>query len=113
MPRQKLRLVMIYRCDCKHFFAEAKQVTGDYETIFGDDPKDMGRRIPFYSDAAVQGWRSLIEQIHEFDFSKLDYEVVGSIFERLIGPEGTSQIRTVLHSCGSCGFDQQLLHSGR
>ncbi|MEI8325599.1 MAG: N-6 DNA methylase, partial [Betaproteobacteria bacterium] len=47
----------------------------------------MGRRIPFYADAAVQGWRSLIEQIHEFDFSKLDYEVVGSIFERLIGPE--------------------------
>lgn len=71
----------------QHFFAEAKLVTGDYETIFGDDPKDMGRRIPFYADAAVQGWRSLIDQIHEFDFSKLDYEVVGSIFERLIGPE--------------------------
>ncbi|MDP3759634.1 MAG: N-6 DNA methylase [Ramlibacter sp.] len=71
----------------QHFFSEAKEVTGDYETIFGDDPKDMGRRIPFYSDAAVPGWRSLIDQIHEFDFSKLDYEVVGSIFERLIGPE--------------------------
>jgi hypothetical protein len=71
----------------QHFFAEAKKVTGDYETIFGDDPKDMGRRIPFYADAAVQGWRGLIDQIHEFDFSKLDYEVVGSIFERLIGPE--------------------------
>lgn len=71
----------------QHFFAEAKQVTGDYETIFGDDPKDMGRRIPFYADAAVQSWRSLIDQIHEFDFSKLDYEVVGSIFERLISPE--------------------------
>ena len=71
----------------QHFFAEAKQLTGDYETIFGDDPKDMGRRIPFYADAAVQGWRGLIEQIHEFDFSRLDYEVVGSIFERLIGPE--------------------------
>ncbi len=24
----------------QHFFAEAKQITGDYETIFGDDPKD-------------------------------------------------------------------------
>lgn len=69
------------------FFAEAKEVTGDYETIFGDNPADMGRRIPFYADAAVTGWRSLIDQIHEFDFSKLDYEVVGSIFERLIGPE--------------------------
>jgi methylase of polypeptide subunit release factors len=71
----------------QHFFAGAKEITGDYETIFGDDPKDMGRRIPFYADAAVPGWRALIEQIHEFDFSKLDYEVIGGIFERLIGPE--------------------------
>lgn len=69
------------------FFAEAREVTGDYETIFGDVQTDMGRRIPFYADAAVPGWRSLIDQIHEFDFSKLDYEIVGSIFERLIGPE--------------------------
>ncbi len=69
------------------FFAEAKEVTGDYETIFGDAPADLGRRIPFYADAATSGWRSLIEQIHEFDFSRLDYEVIGSIFERLIGPE--------------------------
>ena len=75
------------RMRLQHFFAEAKEVTGDYETIFGEDLRDMGRRIPFYADAAVQGWRSLIEQIHEFDFSRLDYEVVGSIFERLIGPE--------------------------
>ena len=33
------------------FFAEARDVTGDYETIFGDNPADMGRRIPFYADA--------------------------------------------------------------
>ncbi|EQD25895.1 N-6 DNA methylase, partial [mine drainage metagenome] len=44
-------------------------------------------RIPFYADAAVDYWRVLIEQIHDFDFSKLDYEVIGGIFERLISPE--------------------------
>jgi methylase of polypeptide subunit release factors len=70
------------------FFADAKRITGDYETIFGDQPnKSIGNRIPFYANSAVASWRGLIEQIHEFDFSKLDYEIIGSIFERLIGPE--------------------------
>jgi type I restriction-modification system DNA methylase subunit len=69
------------------FFADARWVTGDYETVFGDHQKNIGTRIPFYADAAVVSWRGLIEQIHEFDFSKLDYEIIGSIFERLIGPE--------------------------
>lgn len=32
-------------------------------------------------------WRTLIRQIHRFDFSRLDYEIIGSIFERLIAPE--------------------------
>ena len=32
-------------------------------------------------------WRELINQIHKFDFSKLDYEIIGRIFERLISPE--------------------------
>ena len=68
------------------FFAEAKTVTGDYETVFGEEHFSIGNRIPFYSDAAVSYWRALINEIHEFDFSKLDYEIIGSIFERLISP---------------------------
>ncbi|MDP2824172.1 MAG: N-6 DNA methylase [Sulfuritalea sp.] len=75
------------RIRLQSFFEDAREVTGDYETIFGEDPQTVANRVPFYSDAAVAGWRALIEQIHEFDFSKLDYEIVGSIFERLIGPE--------------------------
>ena len=46
----------------------------------------IGNRIPFYSDKAVPHWRTLIDQIHDFDFSLLDYEVIGSIFERLLSP---------------------------
>lgn len=69
------------------YFEDARDVTGDYETIFGEDPLTIANRLPFYADAGVQSWRALIEQIHEFDFSKLDYEIVGAIFERLIGPE--------------------------
>jgi type I restriction-modification system DNA methylase subunit len=45
------------------------------------------RSSPFYSNFAVRYWRGLINQIHEFDFSKLDYEIIGNIFERLISPD--------------------------
>lgn len=68
-------------------FHEAKTATGDYETVFGEEHLSLGNRIPFYSNTAVAHWRDLINQIHEFDFSKLDYEVIGNIFERLISPE--------------------------
>ncbi len=75
------------RLHLQTFFDKAKKVTGDYETVFGDDHAGLGARIPFYADVAVDYWRVLIEQIHDFDFSKLDYEVIGGIFERLISPE--------------------------
>ena len=68
------------------FFMEAKVVTDDYETVFGEDHSEIGNRIPFYSDHAVPYWRDLINQIHDFDFSRLDYEIIGNIFERLLSP---------------------------
>ncbi len=69
------------------FFADAKIETDDYETVFGENHTEIGNRIPFYSNHAVSHWRELINQIHLFDFSKLDYEIIGNIFERLISPE--------------------------
>ena len=75
------------RIHLEGYFEDARRVTGDYETVFGEDAKSVGARIPFYADNAVPHWAELIESIHEFDFSKLDYEVIGNIFERLIEPE--------------------------
>jgi hypothetical protein len=68
------------------YFLQAKEVTKDYETVFGEEHTGIGNRIPFYSDHAVPYWRDLINQIHDFDFSQLDYEVIGNIFERLLSP---------------------------
>jgi len=79
------------RLHLEGYFAEAKSVTEDYETVFGEDHASIGNRIPFYSDSAVPHWRELINKIHEFDFSKLDYEIIGSMFERLISPEERSK----------------------
>lgn len=78
---EKLRLHL------EGYFSEAKTVTRDYETVFGEEHASLGNRIPFYANAAAAHWRQLIEQIHRFDFSKLDYEIIGNIFERLISPE--------------------------
>ena len=75
------------RLHLEKYFAEAKNITGDYETVFGEDHKAIENRIPFYSDTAVVHWRELINQVHKFDFSKIDYEIIGNIFERLISPE--------------------------
>lgn len=75
------------RLHLEGYFEEAKKATGDYETVFGEEHRHIGNRIPFYADSVVPHWRNLINQIHDFDFSKLDYDVIGKIFERLISPE--------------------------
>lgn len=75
------------RAHLEGYFARAKEATGDYETVFGEEHASVGSLIPFYSDAAVLSWRGLVENVHRFDFSRLDYDVIGSIFERLIAPE--------------------------
>ena len=72
-------------------FLRAIMATHDYETVFGEEHGAFGNRVPFYSDHAVPHWREIVTQIHEFDFSKLDYEVIGSIFERFISPEERSK----------------------
>ncbi len=69
------------------FFARARRVTRDYETVFGENALGLGSRIPFYNDGVIDFWRAFVDEIHVFDFSRLDYEVIGSIFERLISPE--------------------------
>jgi len=75
------------RLRIESYFAKAKDVTGDYETVFGEDHTTIGNRIPFCSDHAVTYWRELISEIHQYDFTGLKYDIIGPIFERLLGPE--------------------------
>jgi type I restriction-modification system DNA methylase subunit len=69
------------------FFGRAKRTSNDYETVFGFDRTDFGNQIPFLSNAAVDGWRGVLDHVDKFDFTQLDYDVIGRIFERLIAPE--------------------------
>lgn len=69
------------------FFSRAKRFSGDYETVFGFDRRDFGNQIPFLSDAAIEGWRGVLQHVDKFDFTQLDYDIIGRIFEKLIAPE--------------------------
>ena len=65
-------------------FDEAMRYSQDYETIFNPDKDDFGYTIPFLSPEAPKDWSRLIQHIEEFDFSTLDFEVIGQMYERLI-----------------------------
>lgn len=66
------------------YFQHAAQVSRDYETVFTGD---YGDTLPFLNDDAVGGWRDLVEQTDGFDFTQLDYEIIGGVFERLLSTD--------------------------
>jgi type I restriction-modification system DNA methylase subunit len=66
-------------------FLDAIETSRDYETIFASE--DFGSRVPYLSDRAVPAWRRLVDGIEDFDFTRLDYDIIGSMYEALIGPE--------------------------
>ncbi|HKZ85711.1 MAG TPA: N-6 DNA methylase [Anaerolineae bacterium] len=65
-------------------FAEAVRVTSDYETVF---QSTFGDELPFLNDVAVDSWRDLSENTDGFDFTQLNHEIIGLIFERLLSTE--------------------------
>jgi len=71
-------------------FQRAVTVTDDYETVFRGD--EFGEHLPFLSNPsveawAVDAWRGLIEQVDKYDFTRLDYDIIGQIFDGLISPQ--------------------------
>jgi type I restriction-modification system DNA methylase subunit len=63
------------------YFDHATKLSNDYETVFSED---YGDALPFLSDACVASWRALSAQTDPFDFTQINYEVIGQIFERLL-----------------------------
>ena len=67
-------------------FDEAVRYSRDYETVFQPDKDDLGYSIPFLQENAPKDWARIVERIEEFDFSNLDFDVIGQMYGRLIGP---------------------------
>jgi hypothetical protein len=70
-------------------FSSAIAAAGDYQTIF--NVAGFGATMPFITDDAVGPWLRVVRNVEEFDFSRLDYDVIGRMYEQLIGPEERSR----------------------
>lgn len=62
-------------------FDHATRASHDYETVFQND---FGDTLPLLNNAAVESWRALSLDTDKFDFTEINYEVMGLIFERLL-----------------------------
>jgi hypothetical protein len=65
------------------YFDEARQKSGDYETIFTWDTVCI---FALRSDAAIAGWLRVVAHLNVFDVSNIGYDILGKMFERLIDP---------------------------
>ncbi len=63
--------------------SEAITYSRDYETIL--KAEDLGSTLPFVAPEAHRSWHTVINSIEDFDFSRLDFEIIGQLYERLIG----------------------------
>jgi len=66
------------------YFSHAIRISRDYETVFA---ADYGDTLPFLNDDAVGSWRDLVRQTDGFDFTGLNYEIIGQIFERMLSTD--------------------------
>jgi len=77
-------------CLWQKYFKLASDKVG-YGEVFGKQPTFIDN-LPFISENIIQFLNHLIENINEFDFSKVPYDIVGKIFEKLIEKESRYQM---------------------
>ena len=70
-----------------YFFSRAVERSGDYEPLLMPGTRDWATALVFQPDNALQAWRGLLRGIEAVDFSNVPSDVVGRIFQKLIGPE--------------------------
>lgn len=67
----------------REYFVDARERSGDYLTIFA---WDEASEFATLSEAASEGWRRIAEHLAVFDLTKIGYDLLGKMFERLIDP---------------------------
>jgi hypothetical protein len=68
-------------------FEKAVRRSGDYEPLFYPHERDWASGFVFEAASAIQAWRGVLRAIGGVDFKQISSDVVGKIFQRLIGPE--------------------------
>ena len=68
-------------------FERAVVRSGDYEPLFYPHERDWASALVFEPPGAIQAWKGVLRAIQGVDFLQVSSDVLGSIFQRLIGPE--------------------------
>lgn len=74
----------------EHFqkaFQVAVKETGDYETLFYPYEKDWAGPQIFSHKDSPDAWRSVLQNLHPFNFTLIPTDILGGIFKGLIAPE--------------------------
>ncbi len=61
--------------------------SGDYEPILMPQAQDWAAGLVFHADTALDAWRGMLRGIESVDFREVPSDVVGRIFQKLIGPD--------------------------
>ncbi len=91
LPRLELRPAVKTRDDAlaalNQFFQRAVERSGDYEPLLMPDAEDWAAGLVFQPASALDAWRGLLRGIESVDFREVSSDVVGRIFQKLIGPD--------------------------
>jgi len=78
-------LPVAYREALSSQLKEAIQASHDYETIFATDD-ETGGELPFLHSGSTDAWAVVVEDVEQFDLTRIDYDVIGAMYQALIGP---------------------------
>jgi len=91
LPRLELRRSVKKSHDAlgalNRFFHEAVERSGDYEPLLMPDAKDWAAELVFQPPNALDAWRGMLRGVESVDFREVPSDVVGRIFQKLIGPD--------------------------
>lgn len=68
-------------------FQRAVDRSGDYEPLLMPEVKDWATGLIFQPASALDAWRGMLRGIESVDFAEVPSDVVGRIFQKLIGPD--------------------------
>jgi methylase of polypeptide subunit release factors len=91
LPRLELRASVKKPADAlsalNGFFKRAVEQSGDYEPLLMPEASDWATELVFHPVNALDAWRGLLRGIESVDFREVPSDVVGRIFQKLIGPD--------------------------
>ena len=73
--------------DLNRRFERAVDRSGDYEPLLIPEARDWATELVFHPAVALDAWRGVLRGIESVDFREVPSDVVGRIFQKLIGPE--------------------------